>query len=169
MGGKKKKGGAENDAVGHMRRMALKRRAGMEGSRRAGENRVAALQADGLPSLAERVSLITSIVNVNNHNPSNMIYFVMYDIESNKVRRAVVKYLEKKGCHRIQKSIFMADTPAEVCDTIRKDLAEVQQMYDNHDSIMIVPVSMDHVRAMSIIGLNVDVEMIVQSRGTMFF
>lgn len=160
---------SDNSAAGYLRRMALKRRAGMDGTARAGENTAGRHRADELPSLAERVSLITSIANSNNHNPSNMIYFVMYDIESNKVRRAVVKYLEKKGCHRIQKSIFMADTPPGVCDEIRTDLAEVQQMYDNHDSIMIVPVSMDHVRAMSVIGLNVDIEMIVQSRGTMFF
>ncbi|MBQ3950872.1 MAG: CRISPR-associated endonuclease Cas2, partial [Bacteroidales bacterium] len=32
----------------------------------------------------------------------------MYDIASNKVRRAVVKYLQRRGCHRVQRSIFLA-------------------------------------------------------------
>ena len=47
----------------------------------------------------------------------------------------VVKYLEKKGCHRIQKSIFMADTPAEVWFCIaRRSLVHIIVKIVIHDN-----------------------------------
>lgn len=63
-----------------------------------------------------------------------MIFFVMYDIESTKVRNQVAKYLLKNGCVRVQKSIFLADLPLNTYEKIRNDLAEVQQAYENNDS-----------------------------------
>lgn len=98
-----------------------------------------------------------------------MIYFVMYDIENNKVRSLISKYLLKKGCMRVQKSIFLADTDRKVYDDIRKDLHEVQQCYDNNDSILLVPVSTDEIQAMKIIGQNIDVDLILKNRNTLFF
>ena len=61
----------------------------------------------------------------------------MYDIESNKVRNQVAKYLLRKGCFRVQRSIFLADLNNQDYEQIRSDLSEVQACYDNHDSIMI--------------------------------
>jgi len=98
-----------------------------------------------------------------------MLFFVMYDIESDKVRYNVVKYLERMGCVRIQKSIFLADISAEKYRSIRNDLAEVQALYDNHDSIIICPVSTDLLRNMKIIGKSVDVDVIIKSKNTLFF
>ena len=98
-----------------------------------------------------------------------MLFFVMYDIESNKVRYNVVKYLERKGCTRIQKSIFLADAPADIYDSIRTDLAEVQALYDNHDSIIVCPISPDLLRSMRIIGQNIDIDLIMKNKNTLFF
>ena len=61
-----------------------------------------------LLDINERVSCILGIAN-SNRKSTNMLFFVMYDIESNKVRNYVVKYLERKGCTRVQKSIFLAN------------------------------------------------------------
>ena len=36
-----------------------------------------------------------------------MLFFVMYDIESNKVRYLIAKYLERHGCTRIQVLSFL--------------------------------------------------------------
>ncbi len=154
----------KQEPITRLRRMMLKHRAGMADSERVG----ALVDDDELPSLSERISKMFNIIN-NHRNTTNMIYFVMYDIESNKVRRAVVKYLERQGCHRIQKSIFMADTSGEVCRRIREDLAEVQALYDNHDSIMVVPVSVDYVRAMTVIGQDINLDLILHNKGTVFF
>ena len=93
----------------------------------------------------------------------------MYDIESNKVRSQIVKYLIKKGCVRVQKSIFLADLESSVYEEIRNDLAEVQAAYDNQDSILIVPLSTDYLRSMKVIGQSLNLDLITHSRSTMSF
>ncbi len=98
-----------------------------------------------------------------------MLFFVMYDIESDKVRYHIAKYLERKGCTRIQRSIFLADLDKTVYDEIKSDLAEVQSLYDNHDSIIVCPVSTDQIRAMQIIGEDISIDVIIRSRNTLFF
>ena len=98
-----------------------------------------------------------------------MLFFVMYDIESNKVRYNVVKYLERMGCTRIQKSIFLADLSVGVYETIKSDLAEVQSLYDNHDSIIICPISTDLLKSMKVIGLSINIDIITRSKNTLFF
>ena len=98
-----------------------------------------------------------------------MLFFVMYDIASNKVRYLVAKYLERKGCIRIQRSIFLADLDKAVYDQIKTDLAEVQSLYNNHDSIIVCPVSTDQLRAMKIIGEDINLDVIIKSHNTIFF
>lgn len=98
-----------------------------------------------------------------------MLFFIMYDIESNKVRYYVSKYLERKGCFRIQRSIFLADLNKSVYDEIKSDLAEVQSLYDNHDSIIVCPISTDQLRAMKVIGNDINIEIITHNRNTIFF
>lgn len=124
---------------------------------------------DRLPSIDERIKRMLGIVNDLHRKPTNMLFFVMYDIESNKVRAQVVKYLIKKGCHRVQKSIFLADLDASLYEQIKNDLAEVQAAYDNQDSILIVPLSTDYLRAMKVIGQSVNIDIITHSKSTLFF
>lgn len=122
-----------------------------------------------LPSLSQRVRQILGIAQNTNRNPTNMLFFVMYDIESNKVRVNIAKYLLKMGCTRIQKSIFLADTSREKYDKIRNDLTEVQAMYENNDSILVVPISTDYLKSMRIIGKQIDVDIIMKNLSTLFF
>ena len=81
----------------------------------------------------------------------------------------VVKYLIKKGCIRVQKSIFLADLDTSVYEEIRSDLAEVQAAYENEDSILIVPLSTDYLRAMKVIGKSINLDVITHSKSTLFF
>ena len=124
---------------------------------------------DDLPSLKERVDVILGITNKEKRTQGNMLFFVMYDIESNKVRYYVVKYLERMGCHRIQKSIFLADIDMEKYERIKTDLAEVQALYENNDSILVCPVSSDLLRSMKVIGKNINLDIITHSKNTLFF
>ena len=124
---------------------------------------------DMLPTIDERVQMILGIANNSQRKSTNMLFFVMYDIESNKVRRYVVKYLEKKGCTRIQKSIFLADLPMDKYQDIRNDLAQVQAAYDNEDSILVVPITTDYLKAMKVIGQNINMDIITHTRSTLFF
>ncbi|MBQ3657908.1 MAG: CRISPR-associated endonuclease Cas2 [Bacteroidales bacterium] len=121
-----------------------------------------------LDSLPERVRKILNI-NENQRKSTDMLFFVMYDIAHNKVRNMVAKYLIKRGCYRIQKSIFLADLPPEDFNKIKSDLAEVQAAYDNLDSILIVPISTDYLKSMKIIGQNIDVDLIMRNKNTLFF
>jgi CRISPR-associated protein Cas2 len=93
----------------------------------------------------------------------------MYDIESNKVRYNIAKYLERMGCIRIQKSIFLADLDITKYKSIRQDLAEVQSLYENHDSIIISPISTDLLKSMTIIGQSINLDIITHSKTTLFF
>jgi CRISPR-associated protein Cas2 len=122
-----------------------------------------------LPSIEERLKSIFQIVKKEKKAASEMIFFVMYDIESNKVRRHVVKYLERKGCVRVQKSIFLADLEVAKYEQIKNDLAEVQACYDNCDSILVVPISTDYLKSMKVIGQNINLDVITQSKNTLFF
>lgn len=127
------------------------------------------LDYDDVDDLKTRIKKILDIYERNHLNPKQMLYFVMYDIQNDKVRRLISKYLEKKGCQRVQRSIFFAETERAVFNQIKKDLQEVQETYENSDSIFIVPVSTDQLQAMKIIGQNVDFDIVIKSKNTLFF
>lgn len=120
-------------------------------------------------SLDCRVRKLLGIVEQHKKINGRMLFFVMYDIESNKVRSLIHKYLKRMGCTPIQRSIFLADAPVETYERIKKDLAEVQESYDNDDSIMVLPVSTDYLRMMKIIGHHIEVDVITHTRNTLFF
>ena len=113
--------------------------------------------------------MIFEITERKENNAGNMLFFVMYDIEDNRVRNLVSKYLVKNGCTRIQKSIFLADLPSSKYEQIRNDLTEVQAAYENLDSILVVPISTDYLKSMKIIGKNISVDVITKSKNTLFF
>lgn len=122
-----------------------------------------------MKTLKERVDFLMGVVNKPTRTATNMLFFVMYDIESDKVRYHIAKYLERKGCTRIQRSIFLADLDKTVYDQIKNDLIEVQALYDNHDSIIVCPISTDQLRAMKVIGEDICIDIITRSRNTLFF
>lgn len=117
--------------------------------------------------LEERVKKVLQIIE--NQRNNNMLFFVMYDIEDNRVRLQIANYLIKKGCFRIQKSIFLADLPKDIYDSIKADLIEVQACYENSDSIVVVPISTDYLQSMKIIGKSIDINLISKNKNTLFF
>lgn len=127
------------------------------------------LLKDECESLEVRMRSLIGIINKEERAENYMLFFVMYDIESDKVRTLVSKYLQKQGCTRVQNSIFLADLPIDVYEKIREDLKEVQACYDNHDSILVVPMDVDNLKSMSIIGKSLDVGLIMKTKSTMFF
>ncbi len=122
-----------------------------------------------ISSLDERIKKILGIVDNRKKDANRMLFFVMYDIESNKVRALVHKYLKRKGCTPIQRSIFLADASLETYNSIKEDLAAVQEAYENDDSIIVVPLSTDYLKMMKIIGHKIEVDVITHSKNTLFF
>jgi CRISPR-associated protein Cas2 len=133
------------------------------------EKRASNSDEQALESIDSRIRLILDLVEKSHKNKNHMLFFVMYDIESNKVRNQVVNYLIRSGCHRIQKSIFLGNLPHEKYKKIREDLVEVQSYYENHDSIILVPISTDELSAMKIIGQSIDIDIISKKKNTLFF
>jgi CRISPR-associated protein Cas2 len=131
-------------------------------------NKLPVGEVDNLVSLEHRVQEIFGIIN-KKHSQLRMTFFVMYDIENDKVRNQVVKYLLRKGCMRIQKSIFLADLEHAIYAQINDDLAAVQACYENNDSIIVCPISTDYLRALRIIGKNIDVDIVLKNKNTLFF
>ncbi len=150
----------------HLTEMRLIEKAGLSGSGVIGKT-MGSLEE--LHTLSERIKRILNIISTAERSPGNMICFIMYDITSNKVRTIIAKFLLNKGCTRVQKSIFMADLSSESFQDIGKKLAEIQKMYDNEDSILIIPLSQDYARAMKIIGQQVDIDLILHAKNTLFF
>jgi len=158
--------GKKKEPLSFVEKMKKIHQAGLANSPPA--NRSTTIDPD-IPSLSERVEMLMGFIKRDKKNPLAMIYFVMYDIEDNKVRTQIAKYLIKKGCTRVQKSIFIANTNRTVFDEIQNDLKEVQQCYDNADSVLLIPVSTDEIRAMKLIGRNIDFDLALKNRNTLFF
>ncbi len=98
-----------------------------------------------------------------------MTYLIMYDINDDKVRNQVSKYLIKKSCIRIQKSVFLARTEHVEFQEIHNSLNEINGYYENKDSIILVPVNSSDVRSMKLIGQNVDIQIVTSKPSTLFF
>lgn len=122
-----------------------------------------------LAPLDERLRTLLHIIHRKERPAQQMLFFIMYDITSNKVRTLVSRYLIQKGCTRVQRSIFLADLPSSVYETIKTDLTEVQAAYDNNDSILIVPIPIGQLEAMHVIGQDISLSLITHQRNTLFF
>ncbi len=120
-------------------------------------------------SLQERIRQILQLVRDPNKNQYDMIYLVMYDIEDDRVRTHIAKYLISKGCIRIQKSVYMARTHQQVFQEISETLKEVQEAYDNDDSILLVPVQSSSVSSMKILGKDIQIQSLVDPPNTLFY
>ncbi|WP_080905435.1 CRISPR-associated endonuclease Cas2 [Parabacteroides sp. Marseille-P3160] len=157
---------AEKQAYDYITILKTLKQSGLSGSPPPNRTQV---KYDDLESIEERVNRILGLINKKDRSATNMLFFVMYDIESNKVRRYISKYLLKKGCTRIQRSIFLADLSNSVYEEIKNDLKEVQSVYENKDSIIIVPISTDYIQSMKVIGQSIDIDLITHIKNTLFF
>ena len=151
--------------LGFVRRMKYYKKAGITNTDawniRKDENKLA--------SLSDRVQTIFGLFNKIKTEAGKMVFFVMYDIEDDKVRTKISKFLIQEGCLRVQKSIFMAELNKSDYERLARTLKEVNEVYDNEDSIMLVPVSPEQLNAMRVIGKNLDVDFVLQNKNTMIF
>jgi CRISPR-associated protein Cas2 len=119
--------------------------------------------------LSERLPLVDEILkNFKNRRTDDMYAFIMYDIENNKIRTQVAKYLIQNGCTRVQKSVFLANIKRKKFMEVYQTLKEINTMYDNHDSLFFVAVGEDILNNMKIVGQNIDFELITNTPNTMF-
>ena len=77
--------------------------------------------------------------------------------------------MEEKGCVRVQKSIFLAQLHRRTYRDIQEVLHQIQQAYENEDSIFFVPVAEDEIRAMRMIGQQIDMKFVLGRQNTLYF
>lgn len=100
--------------------------------------------------------------------PEDMYCFICYDIENNKIRRLVAKLLEKEGCVRVQKSVFFARIHRRRHTQLTALLREIQQLYENQDSIMVLPVGEDMLNSLQCIGKSFELGQLTAPKHTVF-
>lgn len=98
-----------------------------------------------------------------------MLYLIMYDIENNKIRTHVAKYLIKKGCLRIQKSVYLAKSSVTTMKEISQTLKEINEIYENTDSVFVLPVPEEKFQNITVIGQNIEFEVVTKPRNVLFF
>ena len=119
--------------------------------------------------LPERIQLILNIIQSKPIKATEMNYLIMYDIENDKVRGLIAKYLLSKGCIRIQKSVFLSHSNHQKFDEIKETLVEINDIYQNSDSIILIPLNVSDARSMKLIGQNVNIDQIIDPPNTVFF
>lgn len=123
---------------------------------------------DRLESLPKRIKKIIGILQDKPLKATTMNYLIMYDISHNKIRTLLANFLESKGCIRIQKSVFLCHSSHKKFETIKETLIDINDMYENQDSIILIPINVSDARSMKLIGQNVNIEQIVDPPNTVF-
>ncbi len=121
-----------------------------------------------LAPLPERIKKIIGIIRDKPVKSTTMNYLILYDISNNKVRTLVAKYLESKGCIRIQKSVFLCHSTHKKFDEIKDTLVDINDTYENEDSIILIPINVSDARSMKLIGKNVNINQIIDPPNTVF-
>lgn len=120
-------------------------------------------------SLQDRLDVLLDVIRSKNRKtPGNMVYLILYDIENNQVRTKISKYLERKGCTRIQKSVFIADLKRDQMLSIRDTLSKINGLYQNQDSIIIIPVAEDALNGIQVIGKTIEMDLALYRKNVLF-
>lgn len=103
---------------------------------------------------------IFKFMGLMENNYKGPVYIGMYDIRSDKVRRLVAKYMERKGFRRIQKSVYLCQIPSKVYQEIVSDLREMNDLYENDDSFIFIPINPEILGKSHFIGKDLDLKLI---------
>lgn len=121
-----------------------------------------------LQPLPERIDFILNIIQNRPVKATTMNYLILYDIAHNKIRGYIARYLLSRGCIRIQKSVYLAHIPHKKFDEIYATLVEINEIYDNEDSIIMIPLNVSDARSMKLIGQNINIDQIIDPPNTVF-
>ena len=85
-----------------------------------------------------------------------MHYLICYDVENDQKRLKIAKILQKNGCDRVQKSVFIAsDLPKRDLNALMIELRnEIRTEDSRGDSIIVIPIRSEHVPEIQAIGDN---------------
>lgn len=98
-----------------------------------------------------------------------MVYMICYDITNNKLRKKIADYLEERGCQRVQKSVFMGEMHAKQSKKLHQTLLDIQEVFGEDDTIIMMPVSESNVQSMKMIGREVDMAFSLSRQNVLLF
>jgi CRISPR-associated protein Cas2 len=70
---------------------------------------------------------------------------------------------------RIQKSLYLAKSSRVTYNEIHDALRDINAMYNNHDSIIVLPVPEEKFKNIKLIGQNIEFEIVTKEHNVMFF
>ena len=117
----------------------------------------------------ESIQIFMEILENNEKMLRGQICIVFYDIENDKVRSHIAKFLIRNGLKRIQKSVFLGNLHPSTYQVIQMKLQEVQENYKNEDSIWIVPMHSDQMNNTCVIGNEFILETNIKRKRTWIF
>ncbi|WP_027003394.1 CRISPR-associated endonuclease Cas2 [Hugenholtzia roseola] len=98
-----------------------------------------------------------------------MRYLILYDITQDRTRTHIAKYLEEKGCQRIQKSVFLAQSSVSIFTEIQTYLESLQEEFQKNDTILLIPIGKKSVEQARLIGTNEAFTEKVKDKKILFF
>ena len=111
---------------------------------------------------------IFNLLHKNFNNPKAMNCFIFYDIEENRLRVKLAKYLLEKGAQRIQKSVYLANISKKLYNEIFRTMQELETVLGESDSIFMVPIGEYHLAEMKMVGRDVDMSFSRSSQFVIF-
>jgi len=112
--------------------------------------------------------ILFQILQRNYQNPKAMNCFIFYDIEDNRLRVQIAKYLLAKGAQRVQKSVYLANISKKIYSEIFETFVDMEPVYAESDSIFMVPIGEYHLAEMKMIGKDVDMSFSKSSQHVIF-
>jgi CRISPR-associated protein Cas2 len=104
-----------------------------------------------LPSL---VKAIIEFIDTSQSMKIGNLYLLTYDITDNRTRKLISDYLVRMGMSRIQKSVFLGVLSPDGIKGLVHDLYQVNALYENNDSIAVIPLSRDKFEQSEMIGMD---------------
>lgn len=112
--------------------------------------------------LPERVDRLLKLIEKPMQTiQGELLCLAMYDIEDNKVRTLLAKYLLRIGFIRIQKSVYVGRILRKNLRKLQDDLAEVNELYENRDSIILMPLHGESLADGKLIGKEVNLTILL--------
>lgn len=102
-------------------------------------------------------------------NSDLISFLVVYDIQDDKTRTAIFKYLQKQGGHNIQRSVFLGSTPRQNYYEMCSSLKQTAEVWGNDDSLIIIPLAQDTLSVMQVYGQELDLDLLLGHKRTVFF
>jgi len=96
-----------------------------------------------------------------------MLVWVVYDIQSNKIRNNVARRCKNSGLYRVQKSVFLGEVEDNQLDELKLQLENLINL--SKDSVYVFPMSRAELKKAGLLGQAFDKELVTDEIISKFF